>query len=273
MSSSRQSIQGSPERDVDSPAPPHMLTIQEADNLTRRLQHVLNSVGIGQVHAELTRLWNDLTDHISGNHEQIRELTDQVAVLQGQTALLPPGPRAWISQPSTNPSVVQLRDNQHAHHDNLAAAVRTEQALKVKTQELLKRIPASTARNLLMERRNHARSAATPVRVGGETCWVGDQAPTSAGYARLNVTLETSGTPPEKITADVFAHHIAIIANGHGSQLDLTGISHDASHLCHNKLCWNPSHIILELKLDNQGRNSCRNSFVIKCADGTVINP
>lgn len=63
-----------------------------------------------------------------------------------------------------------------------------------------------------------------------------------------------------------YAYHLSLIADGRmDSLLWVTkGTGFEVSHLCHNKGCFAPQHLIVEEKARNQARNSCMGHEIIQ---------
>ena len=47
--------------------------------------------------------------------------------------------------------------------------------------------------------------------------------------------------------------------------------SYDCSHLCHNKRCSNPDHVVLELHIINLDRDTCPVSEICGCCNKVVV--
>lgn len=84
----------------------------------------------------------------------------------------------------------------------------------------------------------------------------------------------------------VYLHHLAVLLKRDGQALlrkvqstRLKKKSEDiyqVSHLCHNSHCLNPSHLVVETKQDNLGRNQCQRQKKIKLnwlTGGMILHP
>jgi len=61
-------------------------------------------------------------------------------------------------------------------------------------------------------------------------------------------------------TCDLYAHRVAYMLKCNSVSLPLVndaGKCLEVSHLCHNKLCMEPNHLIVETKGENTARKSC----------------
>ncbi|KAK9311664.1 zinc-binding loop region of homing endonuclease [Lipomyces starkeyi] len=69
-------------------------------------------------------------------------------------------------------------------------------------------------------------------------------------------------------------HQIALIADNRRDELKTTlgSYSYDVSHLCHNRKCFNPEHLIVESRTNNQRRRIC-NGHKILVHDGFSYHP
>lgn len=114
------------------------------------------------------------------------------------------------------------------------------------------------------------------------SCWLAGNAPAHRnGYQKKNLRNSLRpghNVPPQRrlIGCQPWLHQLAIVAKGQGVQLTLTAgenHTHEVSHLCHTPGCFNPEHVVVELRAENAARNSCKGHVVVRAPDGTVINP
>lgn len=106
------------------------------------------------------------------------------------------------------------------------------------------------------------------------------------GYGKKNLSKRNSTTAPGYKVGNIHLHRTAVIAAGRGRQLaSATGKwgSHQVSHLCHNKGCFNPDHVVVETTALNnvssyldlithliprQARNTCQGAIITMTGGG-----
>ncbi|KFZ23292.1 hypothetical protein V502_02228 [Pseudogymnoascus sp. VKM F-4520 (FW-2644)] len=109
-------------------------------------------------------------------------------------------------------------------------------------------------------------------------CWITRNASMDDdGYTIMNMRgTQIPGTKPRwNYLVRPLSRQMGIVAGGQGDKLLLTfeGGDYVVTHLCRNKACFNPEHLLVETKEQNELRKTCHESFVIRTADGTVIHP
>ncbi|KAK9363583.1 zinc-binding loop region of homing endonuclease-domain-containing protein [Lipomyces starkeyi] len=69
-------------------------------------------------------------------------------------------------------------------------------------------------------------------------------------------------------------HQLVLIADNRREELKATlgSHAHDVSHLCHNRRCFNPEHLIVESRQSNSRRRTC-NGHTILVGDGFSYHP
>lgn len=86
-------------------------------------------------------------------------------------------------------------------------------------------------------------------------CWLSRKKPSDRGYIKLKVDAQVSVAGRSK---EVYLQQIAVVAKDDEKQKSLLLTDgYEASHLCHEKLCFNPNHIFMEPKAINISRNDC----------------
>jgi hypothetical protein len=107
--------------------------------------------------------------------------------------------------------------------------------------------------------------------LGPDGCWVraGDS---GAEYPKLNLRnsphpLRQPGSN-RKFGFQPYIHQLVVAARGDAELLKKTSpgvvAPFEVSHLCHDKRCFNPAHIIVEPRALNEARNSCRRRPVLR---------
>ena len=97
------------------------------------------------------------------------------------------------------------------------------------------------------------------------------------GYVAVapkGLTATLGGARPSRATKALpqGIHRLAVIA--HKSQADINHLLYDgwhASHLCHHPTCFNPAHITVEAKADNEARKSCRGRTIWRVRAGERV--
>lgn len=87
-------------------------------------------------------------------------------------------------------------------------------------------------------------------RVDGE-CWEHPNKPIDSGYVQINL----NGSGYGKHQGNYTVHLLAMRWAGTMQPSGLTDA--DCSHLCHNKICCNPAHLVWEEGRNNKRRNMC----------------
>ena len=67
---------------------------------------------------------------------------------------------------------------------------------------------------------------------------------------------------------EYYVHHLALIPAGRGGELRGLLKKKQVSHLCHQRTCFNASHLIVEDRKTNQDRTKCRGWTWIKAPKG-----
>lgn len=91
-------------------------------------------------------------------------------------------------------------------------------------------------------------------------CWIPENAPSRPGhYAKLNLRrTRVHQESEELIGGQFYFHHLCLLAAGRVDEfLNIGHGTLQASHLCHNPLCCNADHIVVEPGEDNAARSSC----------------
>ncbi len=86
----------------------------------------------------------------------------------------------------------------------------------------------------------------------GGTCILWTGRVTSSGYGLQTVYWPDEGRKVEK------AHRVALMVQMRVTHSQFPRVGVECSHLCHNRLCVNPQHIVLESHAANQERIHCR---------------
>lgn len=88
-------------------------------------------------------------------------------------------------------------------------------------------------------------------------CIVPSRDPGGKGYVALNFPrtgLEGVGQGPRRI----YGHRLAAMVKYGRDEVELGKMNgEEVSHLCHNKACFLPSHLVLEHRRNNTKRNAC----------------
>ncbi|KAK9368605.1 zinc-binding loop region of homing endonuclease-domain-containing protein [Lipomyces kononenkoae] len=96
-------------------------------------------------------------------------------------------------------------------------------------------------------------------------CWQTWLKPNHAGFCRVKVWHQQ----------EFSLHHLAMIADNRGAELERAlgrQSYHSVSHLCHNQLCFNPQHLIVEPKTDLRKRKECKGKTIL-VRDGIIDHP
>ncbi|KAK9365153.1 zinc-binding loop region of homing endonuclease-domain-containing protein [Lipomyces kononenkoae] len=104
-------------------------------------------------------------------------------------------------------------------------------------------------------------------------CWESNHKPHHGGYP---IVFVTAGA----IAFSACLHQIALIADNRRDELELTlgNPSFDVSHLCHNRLCFNAEHLVVESRQTNVSRMTCNGKKILvhdefsyhPCSHGSV---
>jgi hypothetical protein len=94
-------------------------------------------------------------------------------------------------------------------------------------------------------------------------CWEHPHAPVQTGYVQLNFNGKKKYGVHQ---GNYSVHLLAMRAVGRTPRADLK--DRDCSHLCHNKICCNPDHLVWEEGENNKRRNVCPHKV-----DGVLICP
>ncbi|KAK9482994.1 zinc-binding loop region of homing endonuclease-domain-containing protein [Lipomyces starkeyi] len=99
-------------------------------------------------------------------------------------------------------------------------------------------------------------------------CWQSRLKPDSKrGYCRLDLSTTLHVRPQ--------LHHLALIADNRSAELEsaLSQKSYcSVSHLCRNRQCFNPQHLIVESESDNRKRQACNGKTIVVC-EGFTDHP
>ncbi|KAK9236996.1 zinc-binding loop region of homing endonuclease [Lipomyces kononenkoae] len=81
---------------------------------------------------------------------------------------------------------------------------------------------------------------------------VGNQNTHHRGYASVHLVIG-------RRSYCICLHQIVLVADDRREELNQTlrSDSHDISHLCHNRKCFNPEHLVVESRLNNRRRQRC----------------
>ncbi|KAK9236995.1 zinc-binding loop region of homing endonuclease-domain-containing protein [Lipomyces kononenkoae] len=89
-------------------------------------------------------------------------------------------------------------------------------------------------------------------------CWTATLKPDQNGACRLDL---------RKLKVKPFLHHLALIADNRRAELKKTlgqrGRYYKASHLCHDKKCFNPRHLLVESNSDASKRIACKGKTIV----------
>ncbi|KAK9249046.1 zinc-binding loop region of homing endonuclease-domain-containing protein, partial [Lipomyces tetrasporus] len=68
---------------------------------------------------------------------------------------------------------------------------------------------------------------------------------------------------------------VALIADNRRDELKMTlgSYSFDISHLCHNRKCFNPEHLVVESRRTNNRRQSCNGRKILVAGDDFSYHP
>lgn len=198
--------------------------------------------------------WRTVRETLKGSQDEIDELRSTPS-----TGGNP------ISRPSTTASVHRLRAEMDRVMSDEASFVMTTADI-----EEARGLPQDWLRSFMQGRRTD----------GGNHplgCWLSGNVPSHKEYVKVNLrNTKHPLHPGRKIGIQLFAHQLAIVADGRGNQLGATtsGQGYEISHLCHNGACFNPNHLVVEPRGLNQARNSCRGRRIVRYQrDGTVLHP
>lgn len=112
-----------------------------------------------------------------------------------------------------------------------------------------------------------------PARTNSKGCVLAQKVPqrSEGGYVQI---------PPEGLQHTVGdkalpqgAHRLAVIAYKPADQVQrlLYETGTHASHLCHEPLCMNPEHIVVEDKAHNEARKVCRGRLMVRTSISGVV--
>ncbi|KAK0103206.1 hypothetical protein ONS96_014950 [Cadophora gregata f. sp. sojae] len=205
----------------------------------------------------LTAFWRDVR----------RSLNDQDAIIT--TLQPPPFPPCTPPRPSTSQSVNMIRDT-------VAQAIVTEEQQMDDASTTIESICDLNPGFALDFCRRQIGAVSTGHELG---CWMsGNATAHENGYVKFNMRNTYLPSSRGKVGSQPFSHQLGVVAAGYGQDLRLTSRKtsepeYHVSHLCHNTACFNPEHLMIEIADQNKLRNSCKYSFIIRTADGTVIHP
>jgi len=202
----------------------------------------------------LTVFWSDVR----------RSLNDQDAIIASLQQ--PPPSPATPARPHTSNST-------HVIRDTVSQALQNEALQMQDASETIEEIcdlDPSWVLEFLERQRNMALCGQSELG-----CWVsGNVQAHGNGYVKMNLRGTRIPGTNARFTKQPFGHQLGVVASGIGAQLRLTtNGEYHVSHLCHNPACFNPVHLVVESQENNKARNSCKHSFIIRTADGTVIHP
>jgi hypothetical protein len=109
---------------------------------------------------------------------------------------------------------------------------------------------ANTVRYLLMhpEEANKVYTKLLHSSTGHGSCILTKNVPTKPdGYSQVGIQIDG-------VQRKIMTHHLSMIATGRRLPEKKCD---EVSHLCHNRRCINSSHLIVESKVDNNGRKNC----------------
>lgn len=96
------------------------------------------------------------------------------------------------------------------------------------------------------------------LKVGGECIlWTGST--DRHGYGKKKVKWPEGDQKVERVHRVAYMLNTRLVSLPHS---DASGAFLDVSHICHNKLCINPDHLVLETHLANMSRIHCHYSGV-----------
>ncbi|KAK9372400.1 zinc-binding loop region of homing endonuclease-domain-containing protein [Lipomyces chichibuensis] len=98
-------------------------------------------------------------------------------------------------------------------------------------------------------------------------CWESNAKPHYGGYPLVSVSQGGKAIRTG-------LHQLAVIADGRNDEFKKTknGYSHDISHLCHNRRCFNAEHLVVESRENNARRKSCGGHRIL-VGDGFSYHP
>ncbi len=222
-------------------------------------------------------LWADVRTRLQDLETEVERLEAQKRSLE-QTLEYhssQEGSTHTVQRPGTSETVRALRQSRVEERDAKLALSESEG-----TVQAIKDLPQIWARARLAQYRDQDKEKSLPRRFRsipaekGGSCWAAKQESGHRnGYIKLNLR-NTVGPTGQKIGVSPWAHQLAAVAAGQGSQLPLTtkGEYH-VSHLCHNAGCINPDHVIIEPAWINEFRKFCAKAWAVRFPDGSFLDP
>jgi len=131
----------------------------------------------------------------------------------------------------------------------------------------------------IMERNclGSARYNVPPSTTNSKGCWLSSKTKHSRGYVRTKIPIRR----PNGYKYEPYLHVVAFLSDCR--EIDRKRILNEwdeaaddpaqISHLCHNKACFNPDHLVNEGGDANNDRNMCKKLKIIICECGRHHNP
>jgi hypothetical protein len=129
-------------------------------------------------------------------------------------------------------------------------------------------------RDVLKRLKHGWRQSYGAARKNDKGCWLAQKAPHNGdgtGYIRVKVNKERT---------EYYAHHLAVAIGDGREKLRLVYQrgdlpEHPVSHLCHERKCFNPAHLIVEPAVVNRSRIACAGFTFVACPCGCnhIFNP
>lgn len=107
-----------------------------------------------------------------------------------------------------------------------------------------------------------------PATTNSTGCWLSSKAPDKErGYIKTKVPfMRPNGSSKHEPYLHVLAFFSACSSpQREGIRLLMERNGEQISHLCHNKTCFNPDHLVRESAAQNRSRNDCRSFKKVKC--------
>lgn len=229
-------------------------------DLARRAGQLLRNIHDPSVRAEAHTFWGDVRQHLIRLQAEVASLTLIATNAESQEP---------TSRPDSSPSADQDRQDHNTALNTLFFTVTGDND----AIEAIWDLDPAWCRAQLAGRRILAEA-------GELNCWIVRTGINSSGYSRIN--MRNTRRPDDRtrfIGQQPFCHQLAVVAGGYGNLLITTvkvgglDVKHEVSHLCHNKSCCNPDHVVVESQALNHARQTCHGQFIIQCSDGAVYNP
>lgn len=179
--------------------------------------------------------------------------------------------------PTRPPSASNDWTNMRARNcDIMNEAVEQFVALGITSDEAisLSRLPVEWATTKLEAKRDFGVEA-TDWRCRELGCWMASPQKGN-NYTKINLKHTRHPIDMTVKMSNVFAHHLAVVADGRGVDLLVVSagkpprshgelVHRNVSHLCNNARCFRPGHCRVESTAVNVSRSACAESVITKC--------